>query len=393
MESVLSPENRKTQARGSAIKVVSVALAHMFHDVFSTMIATLLPVFIEQFQISTFMAGVMPVLVRAPSIFQPVFGRIADRKDVRWFLIALPTLTAFFMTMTGVVKTYFGVLILLILTGLSAALFHTVGAPAAGKFAGKKIGRALGMWMIGARIGAAISPILVVSTIGLLTLRGLPILTLLGLVSSLFLYSQFKKEPIYLSSTTKSASIKDSWKIVRPIMLPLLAISLAQSFLGILYTTYLPTFLTQNGSPLWIAGVALTLFSIAGIPASYLGGTLSDKIGRKKIFLVSAVMTVLLNFCFLAFQGWLSAIFIILIGFSSFLVTPLPMSFVQTAFPEMRSYANGMYVGTTFFLRSFALLLVGLLSDYFGMRVLYVVFAFVFLISIPIIIFKLPESA
>jgi MFS transporter, FSR family, fosmidomycin resistance protein len=393
MDNYSSQEPNKPEGRGSTIKVISVALAHMFHDVFSTMIATLLPVFIERFHISTFLAGVMPVLVRAPSIFQPFFGKIADRKDVRWALIALPTFTAVFMTLTGLVNHYFGVLILLILTGLSAALFHTVGAPAAGKFAGKKVGRALGMWMIGARIGAAISPMLVVFIIGLMTLRGLPILAVLGLISSMLLFTQFKKEPIYLSSKIQSAPIKSSWNIVRPIMLPLLAISLAQSFLGILYATYLPTFLTQNGNPLWVAGVSLTLFSAAGIPASYLGGTLSDKIGRKKIFLVSAGTTVILNFCFLALQGWVSVIFIVLIGFSSFLATPLPMSFVQTSFPEMRSYANGMYVGITFFLRSFALLLVGLLSDYFGMRVLYVVFAFVFLISIPIIIFKLPESA
>jgi MFS transporter, FSR family, fosmidomycin resistance protein len=393
MANIISQESTKTQGDGSTIKVISVALAHMFHDVFSTMIATLLPVFIERFQISTFMAGVMPVLVRAPSIFQPFFGRIADRKDVRWALIALPTFTAFFMTMTGVVNNYFGVLVLLVLTGFSAALFHTVGAPAAGKFAGKEIGKALGMWMIGARIGAAISPMLVVFIIGLTTLRGLPILIILGLISSIILFTQFKKESIYLSNTTQSAPIKNSWKIVRPIMLPLLAISLMQSFLGILYATYLPTFLTQSGNPLWVAGVSLTLFSAAGIPASYLGGTLSDKIGRKKIFLMSAAATVILNFCFLALQGWVSVIFVILIGFSSFLATPLPMSFVQTSFPEMRSYANGMYVGTTFFLRSFALLLVGLLSDYFGMRILYVVFAFVFLISIPIIIFKLPENA
>ena len=393
MDNYSSQEPNKPEGRGSTIKVISVALAHMFHDVFSTMIATLLPVFIERFHISTFLAGVMPVLVRAPSIFQPFFGKIADRKDVRWALIALPTFTAVFMTLTGLVNHYFGVLILLILTGLSAALFHTVGAPAAGKFAGKKVGRALGMWMIGARIGAAISPMLVVFIIGLMTLRGLPILAVLGLISSMLLFTQFKKEPIYLSSKIQSAPIKSSWNIVRPIMLPLLAISLAQSFLGILYATYLPTFLTQNGNPLWVAGGSLTLFSAAGIPASYLGGTLSDKIGRKKIFLVSAGTTVILNFCFLALQGWVSVIFIVLIGFSSFLATPLPMSFVQTSFPEMRSYANGMYVGITFFLRSFALLLVGLLSDYFGMRVLYVVFAFVFLISIPIIIFKLPESA
>lgn len=380
---------RKTPAQMA--RVVSVALSHMFHDTFSTMISTLLPIFIEKFQISTFMAGVMPFLVRAPSVFQPIFGRYADKRDVRWILILFPTVTAILMTATGLVNNYLAVLGLLLMTGFSAAIFHTVAGPAAGKFSGDSIGKAMGMWMIGARIGASISPLLVVFIVSVMTLRGLPILVLLGIVSSVMLYYQFGTAPLFLSSTTKAAPLKDSWEIIRPVMLPLLLISFLQSFLGVLYTTYLPTFLKQSGNPLWIAGLSMSLFSAAGIPASYLGGTLSDKIGPKKIFFISAILSVVLNFGFLFVSGYGSIAFTILMGFSSFLVNPLPMAFVQTEFPQMRSYANGLYVGITFFLRSFALLAVGFLSDIFGMRILYVVFAFVFLTSLPVIL-KLPDK-
>jgi FSR family fosmidomycin resistance protein-like MFS transporter len=390
MENTFKAENTAAEAPAHMGKVVSVALSHMFHDTFSTMISTLLPVFIDKFQISTLMAGVMPVFVRAPSVFQPFFGRLADKRDVRWILILWPSVTALFMTLTGIINNYVAVLVLLLLTGFSAAIFHTVAGPAAGKFAGNSIGRAMGLWMIGARIGAAVSPMVVVFTIELVSLEGLPVLIVLGLLSSLLLYTQFGQQPLHLSSTTEAAPMKDCWKIVKPVMQPLLVISLIQSFLGILYTTYLPTFMTQNGSPLWIAGLSMTLFSAAGIPASYLGGDLSDRIGRKQIFIFSAIATVALNFGFLFVSGWGSIVFAVLIGFTSFLVNPLPMAYVQTEFPQMRSYANGMYVGITFFLRSFAMLVVGWLADLYGMRILYIVFAFVFLLSLPIII-RLPE--
>ena len=391
MENTFKAENTAAEAPAQMGKVVSVALSHMFHDTFSTMISTLLPVFIDKFQISTLMAGVMPVFVRAPSVFQPFFGRLADKRDVRWVLILWPSVTALFMTLTGIISNYVAVLILLLLTGLSAAIFHTVAGPAAGKYAGNSIGRAMGLWMIGARIGAAVSPMVVVFTIELVSLEGLPVLIFLGLLSSLMLFTQFGKEPLHLSSTTEAAPIKDCWKIVKPVMLPLLVISLIQSFLGILYTTYLPTFMTQNGSPLWLAGLSMTLFSAAGIPASYIGGDLSDRIGRKQIFIFSAIVTVVLNFGFLFVSGWGSIIFAVLIGFTSFLVNPLPMAYVQTEFPQMRSYANGMYVGITFFLRSFAMLVVGWLADLYGMRILYIVFALISLIALPVII-RLPES-
>jgi len=149
--------------------------------------------------------------------------------------------------------------------------------------------------------------------------------------------------------------------------------------------------MTQNGNPLWIAGLSMTLFSAAGIPASYIGGDLSDRIGRKKILVVSALATVALNFGFLFVRGWGGIVFAVLIGFTSFLVNPVPMAFVQAEFPQMRSYANGMYVGITFFLRAFAMLVIGWLADLFGMRVLYIVFALVFLLSLPVIL-RLPEG-
>jgi len=391
MENTFAAESPSSEIPAQMGKVVSVAVSHMAHDTFSTMIATLLPVFIEKFGITTLMAGIMPVLVRAPSVFQPLLGRLADKWDMRWILILWPTVTTLFMTLTGVINNYYAVLLLLLLTGLSAAVFHTVAGPAAGKFAGNAIGKAMGLWMIGARIGAAISPMVVVFTIGLVSLEGLPLLIFLGLISSILLYTQFGKQPLYLSSTTKTEPMKDCWKIVKPIMQPLLVISLIQSFLGILYTTYLPTFMTQNGNPLWIAGLSMTLFSAAGIPASYIGGDLSDRIGRKKIFMVSAIATVVLNFGFLFVRGWGGIFFAVLIGFTSFLVNPVPMAFVQAEFPQMRSYANGMYVGITFFLRSFAMLVIGWLADLFGMRILYIVFALVFLLSLPVIL-RLPDG-
>ena len=104
-------------------KVVSVAVSHMAHDTFSNMIATLLPVFIDKFGITTLMAGIMPVLVRAPSVFQPLLGRLADKWDMRWILILWPTITALFMTLTGVINNYY-VVLLLLFDWFSAAVSH-----------------------------------------------------------------------------------------------------------------------------------------------------------------------------------------------------------------------------------------------------------------------------
>lgn len=52
----------------------------------------------------------------------------------------------------------------------------------------------------------------------------------------------------------------------------------------------------------------------------------------------------------------------------------------------MRSYAYGMYSGIIFFLRFFEMLAIGWLADLFGMRILYIIFVLVFLLSLTAIL-------
>ena len=392
MEEAPIVQHEEKSETGGMLKVIAISIGHMAHDIFGTMISTLLPVYIDRFSISTLTASIMPVVVRVPSILQPVFGRIADRKEVRWILILWPSVTALTLTLTGVVDSLAAVVILLFGTGLNAAIFHSVAGAAAGKFAGESIGKGIGLWMIGARIGSAIAPVLAVFVISRFSVAGLPLLMALSIAASIFLYTQFHNEPLYLSTTTQSVPFLDAWKTVKPIMLPLLVSSGLQSFLTILYMTYLPTFLTQNGQPLWIAGISLSLYSLIGIPASYIGGSLSDKLGLRRIYIFSVFTTLILNFASLLTGGWLSLALTIMVGFSMALISPIPMSIAQASFPEMRSYANGMYVGMNFFLRSIALIVVGYLTDLFGMRVLYAVFAVFYLLGLPIILYKLPQG-
>ena len=66
---------------------------------------------------------------------------------------------------------------------------------------------------------------------------------------------------------------------------------------------FLPTFLTESGSSLWLAGISLTALEAAGVVGAFLSGTFSDWLGRRRIILISTVTPPIFLFLFLAVDG------------------------------------------------------------------------------------------
>ena len=55
---------------------------------------------------------------------------------------------------------------------------------------------------------------------------------------------------------------------MRPLMVPLVGIVVVRGFMMASLTIFLPTFLTDEGAGLWLAGAALTLLEAAGVAAA-----------------------------------------------------------------------------------------------------------------------------
>jgi len=68
-------------------------------------------------------------------------------------------------------------------------------------------------------------------------------------------------------------------------------------------TTYLPTFLSEEGATLWFAGASLSVLEAAGVVGTLLGGSLSDRLGRRQVLAISLLTTLLLVFAFLSAEG------------------------------------------------------------------------------------------
>jgi MFS transporter, FSR family, fosmidomycin resistance protein len=172
--------------------------------------------------------------------------------------------------------------------------------------------------------------------------------------------------------------------------LPSLASSIVEPFLGILMdrslTTYLPTFLSEEGADLWLAGASLSLLEAGGVVGALLGGAMSDRLGRRLVLFISMLTAPLLMFAFLMIGGWLQFPLLLVMGFTALSVTPVIMALMQESFPENRALANGVYMSFSFVLGSAVVVALGAMGDLFGLRLAFAVSAVITLLGLPLIL-------
>jgi FSR family fosmidomycin resistance protein-like MFS transporter len=381
-------------------RAISLSLGHAVHDTYTAFLNPLLPLFIETMSITKAGAGLLRVFMQWPSLSQPFIGRLADRTNLRYLVILAPAVTATLMSLLGVANSYAMLALFLILVGFSSASMHAVGPVLTGTVSGRNLGRGMSFWMVGGELGRTLGPLIIVGAVQFLGLAGTPWLMIAGLLASGVLYFLLRDIPTRSDEALPQANWWSAIGTMGPLLLPLSGIILSRSFLAEAITTYLPIFLREEGAELWLAGVALTVVEAAGVLGALLGGSLSDRLGRRRMLLISISTGPILMLLFLAVTiwppvpgPWVQFPLLSLLGLTQLSITPVIMAVVQESYPENRALANGAYMAVSFVLRSLITLVVGLLGDHLGLQATFAMGAFIQLLSLPLVRLLPPRKA
>jgi FSR family fosmidomycin resistance protein-like MFS transporter len=365
--------------------VTTITLGHAVHDTYTAFLPPLLPVLIEKFTLSNSQAGLLNVFLQWPSLLQPFIGYLADRRNLRYLVIIAPSISAVCMSLLGVAPSYAIMAFLLLIVGAGAAGLHSVGPVIAANMSGRQIGRAMGMWMVGGGLGYTVGPLVIVAAIGLVGLEGTPWLMIGGILATLVLYVRLRDA----SSLSPTAKAPPRWRealaVMRPLLFPVVGITIVRSFMAAALSTYLPLFLKSEGSTLWFAGAALAIFEAAGMVGSLTAGALSDRVGRRKVLLAAMALATPLMVAFMLAGGWLRLPLLVALGFTALAIMPVMMALLQERNAENRALANGMYLGLSFLSNAAATLALGILADAFSLRIAFTVSAIAPLIGIPLV--------
>jgi FSR family fosmidomycin resistance protein-like MFS transporter len=245
-------------------------------------------------------------------------------------------------------------------------------------------------FMAGGELGRAVGPLLIVWAVATWGLDGIWRLAVIGWVTTAFLYWRLRNTSIK-SERKDRGSLRLALPRIRRLFVPLTAVMFLRSFVVTGLSVYLVVFLTENNYSLENASQALALWSFAGIGGALAGGTLSDRIGRRRMMVLGIITSALLLFVMLNVDGLALILVLILLGFTALAVTPVIQAMVQENLVEHRAMANGMFMLVAFLARSLATLIIGYIGDTSGLQTAFVVCAFAALLSLPLI-YLLPGS-
>ncbi|MFH1143049.1 MAG: MFS transporter [Candidatus Eisenbacteria bacterium] len=364
-------------------RVATISIVHAVHDTYTGFLPPLLPLFIQRLFLSKAEAGLLTIFIQAPSLLQPFIGHLADRLSLRFLVILAPAVSAIAMSLLGVAPVYGLLAILLTVAGLSSASIHSVGPVMAGRLSGTNLGRGMGFWMVGGELGRVLGPLVIVTALEVLTPGQIPWLMAGGIVASAILYVRMRDVPARPSEAGLPLPWSAALRAMRPLLAPLVAVIITRAFVLAAITTYLPTFLNEGGSGLWISGAALSVVEAAGVLGALAGGSLSDRLGRRWVLAASLLSTPFFVLAFLYARGIWQLPFLVLMGFSSLAVTPVLMALVQESYPDNRALANGLYMAISFSLQGLAVVVFGAFGDAFGLRAAFVAGALVSLAGVP----------
>jgi FSR family fosmidomycin resistance protein-like MFS transporter len=369
-------------------RVVTISAGHAVHDTYTGFLPPLLPALIENLSMTKTEAGLLTVLNQAPSLLQPVIGHLADRVSLRYLVVLTPAVTATAMSLLGVAPRYAMLGLLLMVTGVSSAVLHAVAPVIAGRLSGKNLGRGMGIWMVGGELGRTLGPLAMAAYFKLQpdTLAYTPWLMIGGWLTSLLLFFRLRDVEGRPPNAGQGLPWRQALRVMGPLLVPLVGIIVVRAFMSSALTTYLPTFLVEEGNELWLAGISLSVLEAAGVVGALLGGSMSDRLGRRVILLLSLLVTPIAMLAFLVVEGWLRFPLLLVMGLTALSVTPVIMALVQESFPENRALANGVYMALNFLIRSGAVVIVGAMGDLWGMRPSFMVCALVMLLGLPFLL-------
>ncbi len=315
------------------------------------------------------MTGLLAVIQRIPSLFNPLIGIIAERPVMRYMVIFSPALTAVFMSLIGVAPGYTFLAILVFFSGISSMLWHIPTPVMVKQLSGSRVGKGMSYYMGGGELARTAGPMIILGVVSWWGLEGMWRMMPLGLVASLVLWFQFRKANFTPPTSSTKHQEGSYWKIFLRFSAAFAltgGFTFFQAGMKASLTYFLPTFLTSTGNSLHYSELALTVIQLAGAMGALFAGTISDKIGRYTTLLIISIVTPLLTLLFLKLEGFWIFPVLLPLGFFLFAPTSVMLATVQELNTEKKAFVNSIYMTLNFFVSVMVYPLVGASIDRVG---------------------------
>lgn len=375
-------------------KILTISVAHFFHDIYQAFFAPMMPLLMAQFGLSLTAVGVLDIARRAPSLATPLIGLLADKKPIKYFIILTPAVTAISMSLIGIASSYWVLFILLFIAGTSAVCFHVPSPVLIKFFSGRQIGKGMSFYMSCGAIAGTVGTLLITFVITSWGMDKSYVLMIFGVATSIVLFIKLKDLPsIHMAKNNSKNKTYESIKSFIPFFILLGIIMLFRAGMNLSLTLYLPVYLTGKGTSLWFAGISLSILHLAGAAGMIAVGHISDKFSKKKLLLILTFLSACAMWGLIYFSDNKLLILpcLLILGMLLFSSAPIILALVQNKNSHRPAFISSIYFSLGFFINASGIFLIGLAGDNIGLETTFKLCASIPILSLPFIYF-LPDK-
>lgn len=357
--------------------MIAIAAAHLINDTVQNIAPAMFPYLERDLGLTFTQLGLITfTLNMISSTLQPVIGYISDQKPMPYAL-PLGMFSIFIgLSMFAFANQYFLIIIAAIFLGFGSAIFHPEGSRVSFMSAGNKRGLSQSIFQVGGNSGQAIAPLIGAFILDALGQRGAAVLLLLVAIGIILLFNisrwyarqlraeKLNKKPKKILVSSLPPLTK---KQVGFALILLFIIIFARSF----YTTNIQNYyvfylINHYDLSTRIGQIFIFIFMAFGVIGTFFGGSLSDRIGRKNVILLSVVVPIPLCLLLPYMPLWLVPVLLIVIGTLIMISFSVTVVYAQELVPSKIGTMAGLTTGFAFGMGAIGSVAIGWLLDTIG---------------------------
>lgn len=348
--------------------LLAATFGHFSVDMYSGMVPLILLALTEPLKLSYAQIGFVSMAYSlAGSLSQPPFGWLGDRRGARPMAVLGVAAIAMTVGVMRFVDNYWVLLTLAIIAGLGSGAFHPQGATLAAQTSTAQRGSAASIFMLGGNSGYAFGPIFGAAVFGLTGAMMPETLAFLGLLQAALIFWLLAERQRQFKAGTSGKVMAATTMAPIAVIVILTLVIFFRSWTSSAVSTYVPqvfkTFGFSNAEAGAILSAVLFPLAIGGL----IGGTLSDKVGRRQVLIVSTAISGPALWLLFQSTGAMAYVWAVVLGASIGASFPVTLVMAQSLVPRGLGLMSGIVLGFNFISGAVGVAISGIAADQIGL--------------------------
>lgn len=350
-------------------RVFTLSAAHMVTDIYLPVITAILPLLIQTYGYTYFLAGLLVTSYNiTSSVTQPLFGWASDRYGFQIHIAVSLLISGVFIACMGLTGNY----LLLLLFAALAALGHSSFHPAALSLVSRMAtninrGQVTSIFVVGGNIGYALGPLLASAAIVYAGLPGTAILVLPAIIMAVLL--------VWIIPAVQVAGVRNhqvlqasvSGQAARKTLAILFSASTLRAWAVFAAIAFLPPYLIGLGYSLFNANFLVSIMLMAGVAGQIAGGVISDRWGRKEFVITGLLLSIPFFALFMVTTGIAQVACLIIFGFTLWSSFAITVAMSHEIMPDQIGLTSGLMIGVAIGAGGIGVALSGLVADAYSL--------------------------